>query len=683
MAKKQFRAESKRLLDLMINSIYTHKEIFLREIISNASDAIDKLCYQSLTDEHVGMSRSDFRILVRADKDARTITVSDNGIGMSKEELDQNLGVIAASGSLKFKNGMEEKPAEGMGDLDIIGQFGVGFYSAFMVSDEVTVTTKKYGETQAWLWSSSGAEGYTVAECEKESVGTDVVMHIKADADGDDYSEFLDGYRLQALVKKYSDYIRWPIVMAVDKSEMEETEEKDEDGNPKRKWVTHTEDQTVNSMIPIWQRAKSEVTEDDYTAWYRAQYHDENKPARIITVNAEGKVSFRALLFIPSAAPYDYYTKGFQGGPALYSAGVMIKEHCEELLPDYFRFVCGVVDTQDLSLNISREMLQHDRHLKAIEANLTKRIKSELLKLMADDRETYEKFYASFGTQLKYGVVSDYGMNAQELRDLLLFASSKSEETPDKAGEEASPAPEKPEADGQKAAESGTAPEAEEKPRKHGKLASISEYGARMPESQKYAYFACADSAAKAAQLPQVEPVLDAGYEVLYCTHDVDEFALRSVGKIGEKEIKSVADDDLGLESDAQKAEVKQEAEDSKELLDFLKESLGGAVASVRLSQALKTHPVVLTAEGPVSLEMEKYFSRMPDEAKAAEVKAQRVLEINPHHKVWDALKRAYAEDRDKAANYARILYYQALLIADMPVDEPTKFAELVCGLMD
>ena len=637
MAKKQFKAESKRLLDLMINSIYTHKEIFLREIISNSSDAIDKLCYLSLTDEGVGMSRGDFRIRVKIDREARTITVSDNGIGMSREEMESNLGVIARSGSLQFKNDMGAE-AESKADIDIIGQFGVGFYSAFMVSDRVTVISKRYGGETACRWESAGADGYTITDCERDGVGTDVVMHIKADTDDEKYGEFLQPWKLQELVKKYSDYVRWPIVMDVERYEERETGELDDEGKPKKEFVSVTEEKTVNTMVPIWQRSKADVSDDDCKAFYKEKFHDSEEPLAVIRVNAEGTVSYRAMLFIPARAPYDFYTRDFQPGLQLYSSGVMIMDKCADLLPECFRFVRGVVDSPDLSLNISREILQHDRQLKVIAGSVEKKIKAELVKLM-EDRENYEKFWKAFGMQIKYGVVADYGMKKDFLSELLVFRSSFDD-----------------------------------------KLMSLKEYTDKMPESQKAIYYAAAETVERAAALPQTEQVRDAGFGLLYLTDDVDEFVVQILGTWAEKRFCNVSADDLGLETDLEKADTEKKAEENKELLTFMKETLGEEVTDVRLSHKLKTHPVCLTTEGEITLEVEKYFRSLPG-ADTTNLKAKKVLELNGAHPAFAALQKAFADDRDKAARLTRILLAQAKLIADIPLDDPSAYAELVCGL--
>lgn len=639
MAKKQFKAESKRLLDLMINSIYTHKEIFLREIISNASDAIDKLCYLSLTDDKVGMNRGDFCIEIRADREKRTLTVSDNGIGMNYEDMEKNLGIIANSGSFKFKNDLNEE-AKQNNDVDIIGQFGVGFYSAFMVSSSVDVISRAYGSDVAYIWSSSGADGYTIKETEKETVGTDVVMHIKDDANGESYGEFLEAYRLRALVKKYSDYIRYPIKMDIEKTRTVETDELDDNGNKKTRTEGYVENETVNSMIPIWQRSKSEVSDEDCKTFYKEHFFDTEAPARVIRINAEGAVEYKAMLFIPSKTPYDYFTKEFEKGLQLYTSGVMIMDKCADLIPEHFRFVKGIVDSQNLSLNISRETLQHDKQLKVIASNIEKKIKSELKKMMTYDRETYDKFYQSFGIQFKYGIVNDYGIHKELLSDLLMFYSSTEK-----------------------------------------KSVSLSEYIKRMPSEQKYVYYACGDSVSKIDALPQIELVKDKGYEILYMTDSVDEFVARMLNGFEDKQFKSVNDNDLGLETDEEKKDVEKATEENKELLEFIKAELAGKVSNVRISNKLKSHPVCLTTEGPITLEMEKYFKSIPggDEMQA---KAERVLEINPNHRVMQALNAVFADDKEKAKKYAKILYAQSLLIAGLEIENPAEYADLVCELM-
>lgn len=623
----------------MINSIYTHKEIFLREIISNASDAIDKLCYLALTEDKVGMNRSDFEIKITVDKQARTITVSDNGIGMTPEELEKNLGVIANSGSLKFKNETdEEKRAEE--DINIIGQFGVGFYSAFMVSDKVEVVSKAYGHDQAAVWSSSGIDGYTVTPCEKETVGTDIIMHIKPDTEDENYSEFLETYRLRQLIKKYSDYIRYPIKMEIEKSRAVETEETDKDGNKKTKYETYTEEETINSMIPIWQRSKSEVSDEECAKFYKDTYYDTEDPVRIIRISAEGLVSYKAILFIPKKAPYNYYTKDYEAGLQLYASGVLIMERCTDLLPECFRFVRGIVDSQDLSLNISREMLQHDRQLKVIARNLEKRVKSELKKLMTEDPELYGEFFKNFGLQLKYGILGDYGMKRELLQDLLIFYSSNDK-----------------------------------------KAIPLSEYVSNMPEDQKYIYFACGDSISRLDNLPQAEPVREKGYSILYLTDEPDEFVVNMLGTFEEKPFKSVNADDLGIEDQESRDGLKKQEKEHKKLLDFVKDSLGGSVAAVKLSNKLKSHPVCLTTQGAISLEMEKYFNSLPGDANE-KLKAERVLELNADHRTFDALKNAWETDKDKASKYAKLLYFQSLLIAGMEIPDPAEYAKLVNDLI-
>lgn len=640
MGKKQFKAESKRLLDLMINSIYTHKEIFLREIISNASDALDKLCYISLTDDKVGMNRSDFKIDIKIDKDARTVTVSDNGIGMTEEDMEKNLGIIANSGSYKFKNDLKDQDNKNE-EIDIIGQFGVGFYSAFMVSDKVKVISKAYGQDSAYVWESSGADGYTITTGEKDSVGTDIIMFIKEDTDDENYSEFLETYRIKTLVKKYSDYIRYPIKMDIEKNRSVETDEVDENGNKKTTMGNYIENETVNSMVPIWQRAKSEITDDECKSFYKEHFFDMEDPARVIRVSAEGTVEYKAMLFIPAKAPYGYYTKDFEKGLQLYTSGVMIMDKCADLLPEHFRFVKGVVDSQNLSLNISREILQHDKQLKVIANNLEKKIKSELKKMMTDDREGYDNFYKAFGIQLKYGVVDNFGMHKDLLSDLLMFYSSTEE-----------------------------------------KLVSLAEYVSRMPEEQKFIYFASGETIAKIDQLPQTELVKEKGYEILYMTDGVDDFVVQMLMSYEDKQFKSVNDNDLGLESEEEKKDIEKSAEENKELLDFVKKTLSDKVANVRISNKLKSHPVCLTTEGPITLEMEKYFQSMPGAEGMGQMKAERVLEINPNHKVLEALKNAFENDKEKAEKYAKILYAQSLLIAGLDIENPAEYADLVCELM-
>ena len=626
MAKKQFKAESKRLLDLMINSIYTHKEIFLREIISNASDACDKLCYLALTDDQVKMNRKDFKIDLTVDKDLRTITVSDNGIGMDKADLENNLGVIASSGSYKFK----QEVGEDAKNTDVIGQFGVGFYSAFMVADHITVVTKKYGSDTAYMWQSSGADGYTITECEKNTAGTDIVMHIKPDTDDEKYSEFLESWRLQELVRKYSDYIRFPIRMEVSK-----TRKKEGCPDDKPEYETYQEVETLNSMVPIWQRRKSSVKPEEYNKFYRDKFHDYTDPLRVIAVSAEGAVTYKALLFIPGAMPMDYYTKEYEKGLQLYSNGVLIMDKCADLLPDHFRFVRGVVDSPDLSLNISRELLQHDRQLKVIASNLEKKIKSELAKMLKDERDTYETFWKNFGRQLKYGVANDYGMHKDLLQDLLLFYSSTEK-----------------------------------------KSVTLDEYVSRMKEDQKYIYFAIGENPEKTDRLPQTELLKDKGYEILYFTEEVDEFCAQVLRSYKDKEFRSVLDQEI---EEGAKEKAEEAVDAHKAAFDFVKEALGDQVKEVRASTRLKSHPVCLTAGEGLSFEMEKYFQAVqPDSG----IKADRILELNVEHPAFQALEAAVTEDPDKARKYATLLYDQALLIAGLTLDDPSGYTDLVCELM-
>ncbi len=630
MAKKQFKAESKRLLDMMIHSIYTHREIFLRELISNASDAIDKLYYKALTDGISGLNRDDFAITLTADKEARTLTVSDNGIGMTSEELENNLGTIAQSGSLKFKKDAEEKE-----DIDIIGQFGVGFYSAFMVSDKVTVLTKPYGSDKAWKWESTGADGYTITEAEKASHGTDITLSIKANTEEESYDEFLDSYRIQSLVKKYSDYVRYPIRMEVEKSRMKEGTGTDE---KPAEYETYTEMETLNSMVPIWRKNKSELKPEDYNRFYKEKFFDYQDPLAVIHSSTEGTATYNALLFIPSKPPFDFYTKEYEKGLQLYASGVLIMDKCPDLLPDYFSFVRGLVDSQDLSLNISREMLQHDRQLKLIADRLQKKIKSELKSMLQNDREKYETFYKSFGLTLKYGVYSGYGVNKNVLQDLLLFYSSSEK-----------------------------------------KLVTLEEYKSRMKEDQKYIYYACGESVGKIDRLPQTELLRDHGYEILYCTDDVDEFALRMMREFDGKEFRSASDKELGIDDAAETESVKEKSEENKELLRLMKDALNGKVKDVRLSTRLKSHPVCLSSDGGVSIEMEKVLNTMPGDQK---VQAERVLEINSGHPIFETLKKLFAEDPEKLKTYSDLLYTQALLIEGLPIEDPVAFSNFICDLM-
>ena len=629
MAKKQFKAESKRLLDLMINSIYTHKEIFLRELISNASDAIDKLAYLALTDDAVGLNRSDFAIRLAADKEAKTLTVSDNGIGMSREEMEENLGTIAHSGSLSFKTAMEKQD-----DIDIIGHFGVGFYSAFMVADKVTVISKKYGSDEAWKWESSGADGYTVTPCEKESAGTDVIMTLKEDTEDEKYSDYLGEFRLRSLVKKYSDYIRYPIKMLVEtRKPVGEAKEGEE-----QQYETVQEEQTLNSMVPIWQKNKKDVTDEEYLNFYKDKFFDYEAPAGKIHISVEGAVTYKALLYIPAKAPYDFYTKDYKSGLQLYSSGVMIMDNCSDLLPEHFRFVRGVVDTQDLSLNISREMLQHTRELKTIAANLEKKIKAELLRLLENERETYEKFYASFGRQLKYGLVSDYGMHKELLQDLLLFRSDKEE-----------------------------------------KLVSLKEYCAAMPAAQKHIYYASGNSAEQLSRLPQTKQLRERGFDVLLLSEQVDEFIPQTIGKFDEHEFRNILTDDLELATEEEKKAAEEKAETLKPCFDFIKETLGDRVKEVRLSADLGEHPVSMVPEGGMSFEMEKYFRSLDPNS---DFHVGKVLELNAEHPAVAALREAVEADPEKAKKYAELLYCQGLLMANLPLEDPTAYTDLVCELM-
>ena len=637
MAKKQFKAESKRLLDLMINSIYTHKEIFLRELISNASDAEDKLAYKSLTDDSMGVSRADLKITIVPDKEKRTLTVSDNGIGMTREDLETNLGTIAHSGSGQFKAGLaqDDKAAE---DIDVIGQFGVGFYSAFMVADAVTVITRAWGSDEAWMWQSDGADGYTVTACEKEHPGTDIIMHLKANADEENYDQYLETFKLQELIKKYSDYIRYPITMEVeDYRQKPKPADAGEDDKPE--WETVKEWKTINSQIPLWQRQKSKVKPEEYNAFYKEKFGDWQDPLAVIHTSAEGAVTYKAMLYIPAQTPYDFYTREYQKGLQLYSSGVMIMDKCADLLPDCFRFVKGVVDSPDFSLNISREILQHDRQLKVIATALEKKIKSELLKMQKDDKEKYEKFWHAFGTQLKYGVVADYGAKKDLLQDLLLFWSSK---------------------------EKG--------------YTTLAAYQDRMPEDQKFVYYACGEDPEKIAKLPQVERILDKGYEILYCTEDVDDFVMKALAELDGKQFKSVADEDALPQTEEEKKAAQEKAEAGKPVLEAVKEALGDQVKEVRISSILKSGACCLSADGPVSLEMEKYMNKVEG---GQHMKADRVLELNADSAPFAALKKAVdAGDKDTVSKYSALLYDQALLLAGLPLEDPAGFAQMVSSLM-
>ena len=636
MEKQQFKAESQRLLDLMINSIYTHKEIFLREIISNASDAIDKLAYTALTDDKVGINRDEFAITITRDPENRTLTVSDNGIGMSKEEMIENLGTIAKSGSLGFKQAMEKNE-----DIDIIGQFGVGFYSAFMVASSITVISRKYGEDKAWKWVSDGADGYTIEETEKDAPGTDVIMTLKADTEDEKYSEYLEEYEIRSLIRKYSDYIRYPIKMEVTKSRpVEEPKDENAEGeeNKAPKYESYTEMETLNSMVPIWQRDKKDVTEEEYETFYRDKFFDYNKPLRTIHYNVEGNVSFKALLYIPGKAPYDFYTKDYKRGLQLYSSGVLIMDNCEDLLPEHFRFVRGVVDSQDLSLNISREMLQHNRQLTIIARNIEKKIKSELKAMLENDREKYEEFYAAFGRQLKYGTVSDYGAHKEATQDLLLFYSHK-----------------------------------------QGKLVSLKEYVDAMAEGQEKIYYAPGENKERLSKLPQVETLTKKGYDVLLFTEDVDEFVPQTLMTYMEKPFCNVSTEDLGLQTEEEKKQAEEKAKEMKGLLTFVKETLGDRVKEVKLSSELGSHPVCMTPAEGMSFEMEKYMKRANPEFAFP---VGRVLELNPEHEAVQAMQKAMTEDPEKARDYAKLLCYQAQLMAELPLDDPYAYTELVCRLM-
>ena len=636
MEKQQFKAESQRLLDLMINSIYTHKEIFLREIISNASDAIDKLAYTALTDDKVGINRDEFAITITRDPENRTLTVSDNGIGMSKDEMIENLGTIAKSGSLGFKQAMEKNE-----DIDIIGQFGVGFYSAFMVASSITVISKKYGEDKAWKWVSDGADGYTIEETEKATPGTDVIMTLKADTEDEKYSEYLEEYEIRSLIRKYSDYIRYPIKMEVTKSRpVEEPKDENAEGeeNKAPKYESYTEMETLNSMVPIWQRDKKDVTEEEYETFYRDKFFDYNKPLRTIHYNVEGNVSFKALLYIPGKAPYDFYTKDYKRGLQLYSSGVLIMDNCEDLLPEHFRFVRGVVDSQDLSLNISREMLQHNRQLTIIARNIEKKIKSELKAMLENDREKYEEFYAAFGRQLKYGTVSDYGAHKEATQDLLLFYSHK-----------------------------------------QGKLVSLKEYVDAMAEGQEKIYYAPGENKERLSKLPQVETLTKKGYDVLLFTEDVDEFVPQTLMTYMEKPFCNVSTENLGLQTEEEKKQAEEKAEEMKGLLTFVKETLGDQVKEVKLSSELGSHPVCMTPAEGMSFEMEKYMKRANPEFAFP---VGRVLELNPEHEAVQAMQKAMTEDPEKAKDYAKLLCYQAQLMAELPLDDPYAYTELVCRLM-
>ena len=626
MEQKQFKAESKRLLEMMINSIYTHKEIFLRELISNASDAIDKLYFKSLTDASVGMNKDEFEILIEADKENRKLIIRDNGIGMTKDELENNLGTIAQSGSLAFKTNNE------LGDeSQIIGQFGVGFYSAFMVAKEVTVRTKAYGSEQAYEWKSQGVDGYTIDECDKTTVGSEIILSLKEDTDDDKYSKYLDEFQIQSLVKKYSDYIRFPV-----KTEVEHTHYDDE-GNPTE---THKVLKTINSMLPLWKKNKSELTDEDYITFYTDKFGDFYPPAAHIHTHNEGVATYDALMFIPSKTPFDYYSKDFEKGLQLYSSGVMIMERCSDLIPDYFSFVRGLVDSEDLSLNISREMLQHDKQLKLIAKTLEKTIKNELTKMMKNDREKYEEFYSNFGLQFKFGIYQSYGANRDILKDLLMFNSSFSD-----------------------------------------KKTTLDEYVSRMKEDQEFIFYACGESVKRIESLPQTELVKDKGYEILYFTDEVDEFAIKVLIDYNGKKFKSVSDNDLDLGTAEEKEETKKQAEDSKDMFEFMKEALGDKVTEVKLSSRLKNAPVCISSTGPLSLDMEKVLNAMPQNADK-QVKAQKALELNAAHPIFEKLKSLFESDKDMLTKYTKLLYSQALLIEGMSIEDPVELSNMICDLM-
>jgi len=625
MAKKQFKTESKKLLDLMINSIYTHREIFLRELISNASDAIDKIYYKALTDESISFDKDNYYIKVVPDKENRTLRISDTGIGMTKEELDDNLGVIAKSGSLSFKKEIELKDGH-----DIIGQFGVGFYSAFMVSDTVTVISKAYGSDDAYKWQSSGADGYTIELCEKDTVGTDIILKIKENTEDEKYDEYLEEYRLKAIIKKYSDFIRYPIKMDITRRRLKEGSDKE--------YEDYKEEQIINSMVPIWKRNKNELAKEDYDNFYSEKHYGFDKPLKHIHISVDGAVSYNAILFIPEKMPFDFYTKEYEKGLELYSKGVMIMNKCPDLLPDYFSFVKGLVDSEDLSLNISREILQHDRQLKLIAKNIKNKIKSELENLLKTERDKYEEFYKAFGRQLKYGIYSEFGSNKETLQDLLMFYSSKEK-----------------------------------------KMVTLDEYVSRMPEEQKYIYYATGESNERIEKLPQTELVSDKGYEILYFTDDVDEFSIKMMMAYKDKEFRSVSGSDLGIEFDDKKNISDSEEKGNKELFEHMKSILSGKVKDVRASVRLKNHPVCLSNEGELSIEMEKVLNSMPN---SPGIKAEKVLEINTDHEVFKSLKEAYEKDKEKLNLYTNLLYNQALLIEGLPIGDPVEFTNNICKIM-
>lgn len=625
MAKKEFKAESKRLLDLMINSIYTHKEIFLRELISNASDAIDKVYYKALTDDSLKFEKDSYYIRLDVDKENRILKISDTGIGMTREELENNLGVIARSGSFAFKSENELKDG-----YDIIGQFGVGFYSAFMVADTVTVTSRALGSEEAYKWESQGADGYTIEPCEKSNVGTEIILKIKKNTEDENYDEYLEEYRLRNIIKKYSDFIRYPIKMDIKRSRLKEGSDKE--------YEDYTEEQTVNSMVPIWKKNKNELTGEDYENFYSEKHYGFDKPVKYIHTSAEGTVSYNAILFIPESIPFDYYTKEYEKGLELYSNGVLIMNKCADLLPDYFSFVKGMVDSEDLSLNISREMLQHDRQLKLIAKNIRNKIKNELLSLLKEEREKYEKFYKSFGRQLKYGVYEDFGKDKEVLQELLMFYSSKEK-----------------------------------------KLVTLDEYISRMPEEQKYIYYASGESIERIEKLPQTELVSEKGYEILYFTEDIDEFAIKMLMNYKEKEFKSVSSGDLGIEPQVDEKRDSAEEEENKEIFEYMKSILSDRVKEVRASKRLKHHPVCLANGGDISIEMEKILSAMPNNQN---IKADKILEINVNHEVFKSLKESFEKDKEKLNLYTNLLYNQALLIEGLPVEDPVEFTNNICKIM-
>ena len=642
MAKKQFKTESKKLLDMMVHSIYTHKEIFLRELISNASDAIDKLHFRSLTDDSVTVKSDEYEIRITPDKEARTLTISDNGCGMTKDELETNLGTIAKSGSFEFKNDPDIANDDKDREIDIIGQFGVGFYSAFMVADRITVTSRAYGSDEAYTWESEGADGYTLEACEKEEPGTRIVLHLKEDTDDDKYSEYLEEYTLKNLIKKYSDYIRYPIRMMTERERLKEGTED--------QYEKISEDETLNSMVPIWKKESSDVTDEEYAGFYKDKFFDFEDPLKIIRQKAEGTSEYIALLFIPARAPFDYYSKDFEKGLQLYSSGVMIMDRCKDLLPDHFSFVRGLVDSSDLSLNISREMLQHDRQLKIIAKALEKKIASELSKMLGDEREKYEKFFENFGTQIKWGIYSSYGGNKELLEDLLLFKSSYEAEAP-------------------------------EEKEYVSKFVSLKEYVSRMKEGQDKIYFASGESVERIKILPQVEAVTAKGYEVLYLTEDIDEFTMQMLRNYDEKEFLNVCKDSLDLSTEEEKEQIKTENESKADMFKFMKESIGDKVAKVQFTKSLKNHAVCLSSEGDISVEMQKVLSKMPD-AEDRSIKAETVLEVNVDHPIAGKLQELFENDKDKLADYSRILYAQACLINGMPLDNPSEVSEMVCRLM-